>query len=87
VFALQDTTTDSAKAFLEFAAVTEDAVFAITSVDAVFSEYKVTKDSVVLFKKVRYVIIVSFIFSTSVCRMEFIYLMITELQQTSLSYI
>jgi protein disulfide-isomerase A1 len=47
----KDQTSDAAKAFLEVAAETDDSVFVITSTDAVFSEYKVTKDSVVLFKK------------------------------------
>jgi len=48
----QDQTTDAAMAFLEVAADNDDTVFIITSTDAVFTEYKVAKDSVVLFKKV-----------------------------------
>lgn len=47
----KDQSSDAAKAFLEIAAETDDNVFLITSTDAVFSEYKVTQDAVVLFKK------------------------------------
>ena len=48
----QDEESAGAKAFLEAAATTDDIPFAMTSNDAVFSEYKVTQDTVVLFKKV-----------------------------------
>lgn len=47
----KDQSSDAAKAFLEVAAETDDNVFLITSTDAVFSEYKITGDAVVLFKK------------------------------------
>jgi len=47
----KDQTTDAAKAFLEVAAETDDSVFLITSSNDVFSEYKVSKEAVVLFKK------------------------------------
>jgi len=47
----KDQKSDAAKAFLDVAGETDDNVFYITSSDAVFSEYKVTKDTVVLFKK------------------------------------
>lgn len=42
---------DDAKAFLEVAGAMDDTVFGITSDDAVFKEYKVKKDGVVLLKK------------------------------------
>lgn len=47
----KDQTTDAAKAYLEVAAETDDSVFLITSSDALFTEYKITKDTVVLLKK------------------------------------
>jgi protein disulfide-isomerase A1 len=46
----KDQSSAAAKAFLEVAAETDDAVFALTASDAVFDEYKVSHDSVVLFK-------------------------------------
>jgi protein disulfide-isomerase A1 len=46
----KDQSSAAAKAYLEVAAEMDEAVFAITSTDAVFSEYKVSQDSVVLFK-------------------------------------
>lgn len=42
---------DAAKAFLEVAATMDDHPFGITSNDAVFKEFSVSKDGVVLFKK------------------------------------
>ena len=50
--ALQDATADSAKAYLEVAADTDDVPFYITSNDDVFAEYKAEGDKIVLFKKV-----------------------------------
>jgi protein disulfide-isomerase A1 len=47
----KDSTSDLAKAFLEIAADTDEMPFGITSDDAVFQEYKMDKDGVVLFKK------------------------------------
>lgn len=47
----KDQTSDAAKAFLEVAAENDENVFLISSTDAVLSEYKVTKDTVALFKK------------------------------------
>lgn len=47
----KDQESDAAKAFLDVAGTTDDVPFAITSSDDVFAEYKVEKDSVVLFKK------------------------------------
>jgi len=42
---------DKAKAFLDVAAQLDDTPFGITSEDAVYKEYKVSEDGVVLFKK------------------------------------
>jgi len=47
----KDLTSDAAKAYLEVAAENDDNVFLISSNDAVLSEYKITKDTVTLFKK------------------------------------
>lgn len=47
----KDQTSDAAKAFLEVAAENDDNVFLISSTDSVLSEYKITKDTVALFKK------------------------------------
>jgi protein disulfide-isomerase A1 len=47
----KDQTSEAAKAYLEVAAETDDNVFIITSTDAVFTEYKISGDAVVLFKK------------------------------------
>jgi len=47
----KDQSTDAAKAFLEAAAGMDDIPFGITGTDAVFSEYEVTSEGVVLFKK------------------------------------
>lgn len=49
---MQDAESAAAKAFLDVAAETDDLPFAITSNSDVFAEFKVTGDSVVLFKKV-----------------------------------
>lgn len=49
---LQDASSADAKAFEKAAEATDDIPFAITSDDAVYSKYDVSKDSVVLFKKV-----------------------------------
>ncbi len=48
----QDTSSDAAKVFLEYAAETDDLPFGISSNADVFSANKVDGDSVVLFKKV-----------------------------------
>ncbi|XP_013416131.1 protein disulfide-isomerase 2 isoform X2 [Lingula anatina] len=47
----KDQESEGAKAFLETAASMDDVVFGITSDDAVFTDLKVEKDNVVLFKK------------------------------------
>jgi len=49
---LQDADSADAKAYEKAAETTDDIPFAITSDDAIFSKYDVSKDSVVLFKKV-----------------------------------
>lgn len=49
---LQDVNSADAKAFEKAAEATDDIPFAITSEDAVYSKFEVSKDSVVLFKKV-----------------------------------
>ncbi|KAM4662191.1 LOW QUALITY PROTEIN: protein disulfide-isomerase [Discoglossus pictus] len=48
---IKDSESDLAKAFLEAAEAVDDIPFGITSSDAAFTKYEVTKDSVVLFKK------------------------------------
>lgn len=48
----QDVESDGAKAFIKAAEAIDDIPFGITSDDAVFSKFEVTKDGVVLFKKV-----------------------------------
>ena len=48
----QDPASADAKTFLEVAAGVDDIPFGITDNDAVFSEHKVEKDTIVLFKKV-----------------------------------
>ena len=48
---MQDQESDAAKAFIEVAKTTDDVPFGITSNADVFSEYKVEKDAIVLFKK------------------------------------
>lgn len=50
----QDQSTDAAKAFLATAGSIDDHPFAITADDAVFAEYSVDGEKVVLFKKVSY---------------------------------
>jgi len=47
----KDQESKDAKVFLEVAAAMDDTPFAITSNDAVFKEYKVSKDGIVLLKK------------------------------------
>jgi protein disulfide-isomerase A1 len=47
----KDETTDAAKAFLAVAQQYDDVPFGITGADDVFSEYKITGEGVVLFKK------------------------------------
>jgi protein disulfide-isomerase A1 len=47
----KDQDSKDAKTFLEAAAALDDTPFGITSNDAVFKEYKVTKDEIVLLKK------------------------------------
>lgn len=49
---VQDVESDGAKAFLKAAEAIDDIPFGITSEDAVLSKFEVTKDGVVLFKKV-----------------------------------
>lgn len=49
-FGLQDVESDAAKAYLEAASSIDDMVFGITSEDSLFTDNKVEKDSVVLFK-------------------------------------
>lgn len=49
---VQDVESDGAKAFLKAAEAVDDIPFGITSEDAVFSKYEMSKDGVVLFKKV-----------------------------------
>jgi len=46
----KDQESDGAKAFLEVASITDDMPFAITGADAVFSEYKIEGEAVVLLK-------------------------------------
>ncbi|KAF4080284.1 hypothetical protein AMELA_G00168660 [Ameiurus melas] len=47
----KDVESDGAKAFIKAAEAIDDIPFGITSEDAVFSKFEVTKDGVVLFKK------------------------------------
>jgi protein disulfide-isomerase A1 len=49
----QDTSSPAAKNFLAAANAVDDYPFGITSVDAVFSEYSVDGETVVVFKKVK----------------------------------
>jgi protein disulfide-isomerase A1 len=49
----QDASSSAAKNFLAAANAIDDYPFGITSTDAVFSEYNVDGETVVLFKKVR----------------------------------
>jgi protein disulfide-isomerase A1 len=48
----QDTSSTAAKNFLAVANAVDDYPFGITSTDAVFSEFSVDGETVVLFKKV-----------------------------------
>lgn len=48
---VQDQESDGAKVFLEVAASVDSVKFGVTSEEALFSENKVEKDSVVLFKQ------------------------------------
>jgi len=48
----QDQQSDGAKAFTEVAGDIDDVIFGITSDEAVFTEYKISGDAVVLFKNV-----------------------------------
>lgn len=50
----QDAASDLSKAFLQIAGETDDVPFGVTASEDVFSEYKVSKDAIVLFKKVSY---------------------------------
>lgn len=52
LFFYKDQTSEGAKAFLDVAGQMDDVAFGITSADAVFGEYKLDKDGVILFKKV-----------------------------------
>lgn len=47
----KDQTSEGAKAFLDVAGQMDDVAFGITSADALFGEYKLDKDGVILFKK------------------------------------
>lgn len=49
----QDQESDEAKEYLKVALAIEDLRFGITSEKKVFAHYKVKKDGIVLFKKVR----------------------------------
>lgn len=49
----QDLESDSAKQFVLAAEAVDDVPFGITSSSAVFSQYQLDKDGVILFKKVR----------------------------------
>lgn len=49
---MQDVESDDAKTFIKAAEAIDDIPFGITSDDAVFAKFEVTKDGVVLFKKV-----------------------------------
>lgn len=51
-FILQDLTSEAAKEFLLAAESVDDIPFGISSSDDVFSKYQLSKDGVVLFKKV-----------------------------------
>lgn len=51
-FFLQDADSADAKAFQKAAEAVDDIPFAMTSDEAVHSKFEVSKDSVVLFKKV-----------------------------------
>lgn len=48
----QDVESEGATAFIKAAEAIDDIPFGLTSEDAVFSKFEVTKDGVVLFKKV-----------------------------------
>lgn len=52
VLLFQDTSSAAAKNFLAVANAVDDYPFGITSADAVFSEYSIDGETVVLFKKV-----------------------------------
>lgn len=49
---LQDADSADAKAFEKAAEATDDIPYAIAADDAIYSKFEVSKDSVVLFKKV-----------------------------------
>lgn len=49
---VQDVESDGAKTFIKAAEAIDDIPLGITSDDSVFSKFEVTKDGVVLFKKV-----------------------------------
>lgn len=49
---MQDASSDGAKAYEKAAEAIDDIPFAITSSDAIYSKFEVSKDGVVLFKKV-----------------------------------
>ena len=52
LFCFQNQDSDAAKAFLEVAGGIDDIPFAITGADAVFSEYKIDGEAVVVLKNV-----------------------------------
>ena len=64
---MQDAASAGAKAFEEVASNTDDVPFAVVSNDEVFTEHKVEKDGVVLFKKV------SFICSVHILQTDYIH--------------
>lgn len=49
----QDATSPGAKAYEKAAEAIDDIPFAMTSDDAIYSKFEVSKDSIVLFKKVK----------------------------------
>ena len=53
---LQNQESDAAKAFLEVAATNDDIPFAITSAEAVFAEYKISGEAVVVLKNVSIIV-------------------------------
>lgn len=61
----KDETTDLAKAFLDVAAGIDDIPFGISSDDSVIEKYETKDGSIVLFKKVSFLVHVSILFQKS----------------------